>query len=144
VVLPTEILLCGIVYCDSCDVKWVHVSCDLFLTDAGYDEMVQNSSEDTWICSVCQNNNDSVKHYYLPSENNCNLSCLCLNARNILPKHHDLFALICSISVDILAVTETFLDSSILDTEVCPKGYVILVGIVLAMEGMYLLLFEIT
>ena len=86
------------------------------------------------------NNNDSIKHCYLPPENNCGLSCLCLNARSILPKRQDLFALMCSITVDILAITETFLDSSILDAEVVMSFFV---RIVLAMVGVYLLLFEI-
>ena len=41
------------------------------------------------------------------------LSCIYLNARSILPKRFDLLAYICCHKVDILAVTETFLDSSI-------------------------------
>ena len=106
------------VCCDSCD-KWVHVSCDPSLSNSLYDEMIQMSLKNAWFCTACMNNvyssECSTKHH--------GLSCLCLNARSILPKRHDLFALICSISVDILAITETFLDSSISDTEVCPKGF---------------------
>jgi len=51
------------------------------------------------------------------------LSCVCLNARSILPKCHDLFALKCSFNVDIMAITETFLDTEIMDTELCPPNY---------------------
>ena len=53
------------------------------------------------------------------------LSCVCLNSRRILPKRFDLFAYICCHKVDILAITETFSDSSILDAEICPQTYVL-------------------
>ena len=48
-----------------------------------------------------------------------------LNARSVLPKRFDLFAYICCHQIDILAVTETFLDLSISDAEVCPSNYVV-------------------
>ena len=49
---------------------------------------------------------------------------MCLNSRSIVAKCSDLFAYLCCHHVDILAITETFLDESILDTEICPCNYV--------------------
>ncbi len=51
------------------------------------------------------------------------LSCICLNARSVLPKREDLFAYICAHDPDIMAITETWLDSSIHDSHITPKGY---------------------
>ena len=48
---------------------------------------------------------------------------MCLNARSVLPKQFDLFAFICTFRIDILAVTETFLDNTIFDKEICPGHY---------------------
>ena len=104
---------------DLCDF-WVHVDCDESLSVELYDEFLATPTSDPWFCSKCC---DSVQ--YVSLKDHCGLSCLCLNARSILPKRHDLFALIFSFNVDIVAVIETFLDSSILDAEVCPKNYVI-------------------
>ena len=71
------------VCCDSCD-QWVHVSCDPSLSDSLYDEMVQQSSEDVWYCSVCVNNDSQLSNC---STTDCStkqkgrcLSCICLNA----------------------------------------------------------------
>ena len=47
----------------------------------------------------------------------------CLNARSILPKCFDIFAFICAFHIDILAVTETFLDGTISNGEICPAHY---------------------
>ena len=66
---------------------------------------------------------------------------VCLNARSILP---DLFALMCSFSVDALAITETILDPSILDAMVCPWNYIrFLLGVYSSCMEVYLLLFKI-
>lgn len=65
---------------------------------------------------------------YIPNSDrtkNNQLTCLCINARSILPKRHDLFTLMCSFDIDILVVTETFLDPTIVDAEVCPQDYMV-------------------
>jgi len=46
-----------------------------------------------------------------------------LNSWSIVPKRSDLFAYLCCNHVDILAITEIFLDKSILDSEICPCNY---------------------
>ena len=71
------------------------------------------------------------KHNSIPTVSECSteqgdcLSCIYLNARSILPKRFDLLAYICCHKVDILAVTETFLDSSISNAEFCPASYLL-------------------
>ena len=110
------------VFCDSCN-AWVHVSCDPSLSDSLYDFMVQQPSEDLWYCSTCMNEGSCSRECSEHSEN-C-LSCVCLNARSVLPKRFDLLAYICSHRVDIMAITETFLDSSIADAEFCPASYLL-------------------
>ena len=110
------------VFCDSCNL-WTHVACDPSLSDELYDCMVQNPSSDLWYCSVCS---PECQHCDPPTTGGTKyFSCVCLNARSILPKRFDLFAYICCHQIDILAVTETFLDSSISDAEICPSNYVV-------------------
>ena len=54
-------------------------------------------------------------------------TCLCLNSQSVVSKHSDLFTYLCCHHVDVLAITETFLDGSILDTEICScDNYVLL------------------
>ena len=60
---------------------------------------------------------------YVSSSTPCNyLSCICFNARSILPKRFDLIACWCTHHFDIV---ETFLDSSIPDAHIIPSGYTI-------------------
>ena len=80
--------------------------CDPSLSDMLYDDMVQYPSEDKWYCSVCMSNCNHSSE--CSTKENDNLSCICLNARSILPKRFDLLAYLCCHKVDILAVTETF------------------------------------
>ena len=63
---------------------------------------------------------------------------LSLNARSTLPKCHDLFAMMCML--DILAVTETFLDSSIKVSELCPPITFCFIKTALIMVVVFLLL----
>ena len=75
-----------------------------------------------WYCSVCINN-ESYSSEHCTTQKGSHLSCICLNVRSILPKRFDLLAYICCHKVDILAITETFLDPSISDAEICPTSY---------------------
>jgi len=114
------------VCCDSCNC-WAHVSCDPNLSDADYDEMVAFPSDQQWFNFQCLSTAVDV-HSESPDVSSddlhSGLRCACLNSRSIMPKRYDLFASLSSHEVDILAVVETFLDSTILDAEVCPPSYV--------------------
>ena len=110
------------VFCESCNL-WAHVACDPYLSDELYDHMVQIPSSGPWYCLMC-----STGCHHCDSHTrggNKYFSCVRLNARSVLPKHFDLFAYICCYQINILAVTETFLDPSIFNAEVCPSSYVI-------------------
>ena len=105
--------------CDSCG-KWIHVSCDQYFTEDGYDYLVQNPSSDPWFCSACIEE---------PAEDpsgcrRSTLQCVCFNARSLFPKRYDLLGYLSSVNVDIVAVTETFLDDTILSSQFCPKHYI--------------------
>ena len=73
-----------------------------------------------WFCSLCDGR-DSVEPVP-PGMFNC---VFYLNARRIVPKKLDLQAFLCDHHVDILSVTESFLDPDVLDSELCPPGFVI-------------------
>ena len=47
----------------------------------------------------------------------------CLNVRSLFPKHYDLLGYLPSLNVDIVAVTETFLDATILSSQFCPPQF---------------------
>ena len=72
-----------VVCCDLCE-SWVHVSCDQLLSDDLYEAMVQEDSNEPWICAVCSNFVPAVVSVDHPKLNQ--LSCVCLNARSVLPK----------------------------------------------------------
>ena len=104
--------------CDGCN-KWIHVSCDQYTTETAYDDMVHNPSSDPWFCGVCIHSDMDVSCQ--PHKHD--LQCVCLNARSLFPKQYDLLGYLSSSSVDIVAVTETFLDDTILSSQLCPPQY---------------------
>ena len=65
------------------------------------------------------------------------LQCICLNARSLLPKRYDLLGYLSSLSVDIVAVTETFLDDSVLSSQFCPPHLHLFVETVIDMVVEY-------
>ena len=110
------------VCCDCCN-KWIHVSCDPGLSSEEYKNMVDNPSDDVWLCFKCteyvsQGAMSSPLHTDTHS-----LSCVCLNARSIVSKRFDFLAYICAHRFDVVAVTETFLDDSVHDSHIIPPGY---------------------
>ena len=107
------------VCCDLCE-SWVHVSCDPSLSGDLYADMVREPSTDPWFCTICLK---LAPVTVTDSHHAAQLSCACLNARSVLPKRFDIFAFICTFHIDILAVTETFLDDTISDGEICPGHY---------------------
>jgi len=78
-----------------------------------HDDSVHNPSSDPWFCSVCIHNDmdDSCQPH------TCDLQCICVNARSLFPKHYDLLGYLSSSSV------ETFLDDTILSSQLCPPQY---------------------
>ena len=133
---PPNVSLCGVcslvvadrdpaVCCDYCD-RWVHVSCDPSLSIEAYDVMVSNPSTDPWFCSCCK---DSLVEHICDSSGaastTSDISCVCLNARSVVPKRFDLSAYVLTGDFDVVAVTETFLDDSIHDSHIVPPGYVV-------------------
>ena len=118
--LPVAAYQCGIcicevkdsdaaICCDCCD-TWIHVSCDPKVTLTDYQFMLSNPSDDSWICSNCEYNISQLS----PGSGitHSHLSCICFNARSILPKRFDLIAYLCANQLDVVAITESFLDSS--------------------------------
>ena len=106
------------VCCDLCN-RWIHISCDHSLTSADYKMMLDNPSNDPWFCCNCSARTPGVSRLGCGSS----LSCICLNARSVVSKRFDFLAYICANQFDIVAVTETFLDTSVHDSHVSPPGY---------------------
>ena len=125
--------------CDLCD-NWSHTRC-VGVSETLYRELCEVSDEFNWHCpsclfqqlpcsdviddvfNPCDSLFDSVSSSDSSSTNSHSLSCICLNSRSIMNKVLDFEALIATDSPDIVAVTETFLDCSILDCEFFPKSF---------------------
>ena len=107
--------------CDSCN-QWIHVACDIGIDEATYDDMVAHPSTVMWYCTSCS-------HFEPPVNSSVNVSnppslkCIVMNVRSICAKKLDLFAYLAAYPYDIVAITETFLDSSIEDVEFAPHSY---------------------
>lgn len=107
--------------CDKCD-KWIHVSCDQYISETIYDELVQQPSSDPWFCADC------VVSSITP---NCTqhhsryLRRICLNARSLFPKQFALLAFLSVVNVDVIAITKTFLDYIILSSQLLASDYTI-------------------
>lgn len=112
--------------CDSCDL-WIHVSCDVYLTEDEYGYLVQNPSYDPWLCSTCTDHCvSSSSETFSVSSSSCKLKCMYFNARSIYHKCFDLAAYVaaCDSDFDIIANTESFLDSSISNSLIVPSSYI--------------------
>ena len=73
-----------------------------------------------WFCSSCSH--PELK----PCVSSDYLNCVCMNARSIVSKKLDLLAYITAHAYDIIAVTETFLDNTIIaNFEFAPPSYVV-------------------
>ena len=108
--------------CDACD-SWVHVTCDPLLSDSLYDDMVQHPTQDQWYCSQCclvhsEDNNNNL------SQLSGAIKCAVINARSVVGKKFDLYAYLAAHQLDIIAITETFLDDTVHDSHIAPFGYV--------------------
>jgi len=103
--------------CDMCD-QWVHVACDPSIDESTYDDMVAHPTSAMWYCFNCSHFEPSVD-----MSNSSTLKCVCMNVRSICAKKLDLFAYVAAHPYDIIAITETFLDPSIDDSEFAPRCY---------------------
>ena len=124
--------------CCRCE-NWTHASCRNVSSDE-YDTLSVDSSID-WYCPSCslvlQESPHTTSNLF-SSANSSGLngstpvlpnnfpvrsvSCLCFNARSVVNKRLDLLAMLSESSSDIV-ITETFLDDSIVDSEIIPENY---------------------
>ena len=100
--------------------------------------MVDNTDDSPWFCPACFASefpyHQTSKLSYAdtsvstqippPSWNrSSSVSCLCMNARSIVNKTSDLLALLDSRSLDLIAITETFIGPDIPSSEIFPPEY---------------------
>ena len=83
---------------------------DIFLNI--YDDLVKSPSSDPWYCCTCI---DLAVDNVCPRQSS-SLNCICFNARSLFPKHFTLLAYLSAVDADVVAITETFLDESILNS----------------------------
>jgi len=121
------------VCCDGCD-KWIHVRCDSTISESEYDYMVLNPNNEPWFCASCGSDvsspppetllgNQRYQRIKSSEPLSRSLTCWSFNARSIVNKSLDLFAKLSSLSPDIVMITETYLDSSITNSEIFPSNY---------------------
>ena len=84
--------------------------------------MVNNPSDDLWICTLCEMSTGQPASTPGVSSDS-GLSCVCFNARSILLKRFDLLAFLCAYHFDVVSITETFLDSTVPDAQIISSGY---------------------
>ena len=128
--------------CSRCE-RWTHASC----ANVSNKEYAALSADETivWYCPECVAITSDLSHANCSlstsvsdcSVNDCDLHtnsstllhrpllCTCFNARSVMNKQLDLYAMINTTSPDVIVITETFLDCSILDGEVIPQGYLV-------------------
>ena len=128
--------------CDNCHL-WTHCFCCEVSTEEY--RQLEHLSSFNWICPVCtlhelpfgecssfDDTFESAIPSY-PSSSNLRgivqsspLRLAVLNVRSLVPKAEEITTLFATQSIDILALTETWLDSNISDLEVCPRTYSII------------------
>ena len=95
------------------------MSCDSTISVAEYDALVLNPSDVSWYFSryLCVDSSECIKPGLI--------NCVYFNAKGNVSKKLDLLAYLSVHQTDVLGISESFLDSSVLDSEVCPPGFVI-------------------
>ena len=129
------------ILCDGC-CKWHHIKC-INMDHRLYSEL--SSSDDLWYCTNCSSPFNFTDSFFeeppltseetstqLESNSTNNITtgrqslfpkALVLNARSVRHKVFDLQALLLTDCVDIIALTETWLDDNFLDSELLLDGY---------------------
>lgn len=134
------------VSCDIC-LKWTHIKCTKSISATLYQKWVQENIEFTFQCHIClmknlpfndsiniedQVNNNTHKPEIQPSSceedlfkhfKSKGLHFIHCNARSLLPKLSEIKLLAIKIRVAIIALTETWLDSSITNSEMDIDNY---------------------
>ena len=95
-------------HCPDC----VVVTTELPFADCSFSTSMSDTSVDT----------DDV-HATSPASLHQPLLCTCFNARSIVNKRLDLYAMINATAPDVVVITETFLDCSIMNSEIFPQNY---------------------
>lgn len=135
--------------CDSCN-KWTHSRCTGFLTDKEYDRLVREEVTFSFYCDICslqslpfaKSDLDLSSSYSdatdvndpapLPSAADPDLFSrfrrrglhfVHINARSILPKLSEIKLIASQTRAAIISVSESWLDSSITDSEILIDGY---------------------
>lgn len=120
--------------CDCCD-KWWHMKC---AGVSAYEYRRLASCSDDWLCPVCclppfndslfETTQSSLFESTQSSSSSVSptpkgLNCVCANARSLVNKLSEFQAWTstgCTHDFDIMAITETWLDDSVLDSELLP------------------------
>ncbi len=124
--------------CDHCG-DWCHIKCGN-VKPKEY-KTYQKMENFNWICPVClmaalpfadstlssdcQNETNLLESSIEVASLTPGLKCLLANARSLKNKLQDFHAMISTENLDIVAITETWLDTSVLDHEIIPSGYTI-------------------
>lgn len=89
------------------------MSCDFAISVVEYNALVANPSDVPWYCSRCSrvDSADSTKPGLL--------NCVYFIVRGIVSKKSDLLVYLNVHHVDVLGISKSFLDFSVLDSEVC-------------------------
>ena len=102
------------------DFHWNCPSCmlsELPFTNASIASSNFHHSLESISLNTSSTSTDSISITATPIRNNNSFNCTVLNARSIGNKRIDLHALLISKQIDILAVTETFLNEDVLESE---------------------------
>ena len=142
---PVKVNQCAI-ECDRC-MLWTHCNC-CGVDNKAYETLLLTDSDFTWICPVCidktlpfydcsvlssslHSNIDSMRQSITSPQRSHILGTSCikrglriahLNARSLVSCIDDIRLLIHEEQLDILTLSETWLDGTINDLEVCPTG----------------------
>ena len=85
--------------------KWVHVTCDPYISKFEYDRLVQNPMADPWYCCICIDGSTTDESaIYNSSSLPVSLHGICLNACSVFPKRFDLLAYLCTLDPDVVAI----------------------------------------
>ena len=137
--------------CDGCG-RWIHSRCTKILTNAEYDNMVAENTEIDYMCNFCSldelpfancedeasesspNNGNSSNSNQTDNDFDSFYDCfkqkglhfIHLNIRSLISKVSELRILANNCSASIIAISETWLDSSISDSEISINGYTVI------------------
>lgn len=140
--------------CDNCE-RWVHSRCTQILTDAEYDNIVATNAELNYLCNICsfdelpfanidddQNTtnsnpgNENGSSNFNPSDEQFSsffdcfkqkgLHFIHINIRSLTSKISELKIIANNSSASVIAISETWLDSSVTDAEININGYTVI------------------